>query len=94
MEVEILEKKENKLVNRIEVRLRILHPGEATPKREDIRKKVAALIGSNEELVVLRKIISSFGKPISYGIVHIYNSKEDMFKWEPRYVLKRNKLVE
>lgn len=94
MEVEIIDRKENNLVKRTELRIRILHPGEATPKREDVRKKVAAIVGVKEELVVLRKIISSFGKAVSYGLVHVYNSREDIFKWEPKYILRRNKMVE
>lgn len=94
MEIEIIDRKENNLVKRTELRIRVLHPGKATPKREEVRRKVAAIIGVKEELVVLRKIISSFGKATSYGIIHVYNSKEDVFKWEPKYVLKRNKMVE
>ncbi len=94
MEVEIVEKKENKLMNRIEVRFRVDHPGEATPKREEIKKKVSAILGAKEDFVILRKIVSTFGKPVSYGIVHVYNNKEDIFRWEPRYILKRNGLVE
>ncbi len=94
MEVEILEKKENKLTNRIEVRFKVRHPGEATPKREEIKKKIAAIIGAGEDFIVLRKVISVFGKPESYGKIHVYNSKEDLFRWEPKYILKRNGLVE
>ncbi len=94
MELKILNKVENKLFNRIEVHAIAEHVGEATPKREEVRSRVAALLGVSEDLVVVRKIISAYRFPKSRILVHVYNDKESLMRLEPRYILKRNKIVE
>jgi len=94
MDIKILERRENKLLNREEVYAIADHRGEPTPKREDIKKKVAAMIGKSEDLIVVLKIMSSYGLQRSKVILHVYNSKDDMMKIEPKYILKRNKVIQ
>jgi small subunit ribosomal protein S24e len=94
MEIKIIERKENKLLNREEVYAVAEHPGEATPKREEIRKKIAAMVGSDENLTVVTKILSSYRLPISKIWVNVYRDQETMKRLEPKHILKRNGLAE
>ena len=94
MEINIINREENKLLNREEIVIDIEHKGEATPKREELKKKIAAMIGKDEKLIVVEKILSEFGKQRSKAFIHVYNSEEDMKKLEPKYILKRNKIIQ
>jgi len=93
MEIKIINRKENKLLNREEIYAIVEHPGEPTPKREDLRKKIAAMVGSNEDVTVIVKILSSYRLPVSKVWVNIYTDKDTMKKLEANYILKRNKLA-
>ena len=44
MELEITSKKENPLLNRIEVNFKAVHPKEKTPKRDEIRNSIATIM--------------------------------------------------
>ncbi len=80
MEINILNREKNELLNREEIVIDIEHKGEATPKREDIRKKVSAMIGKDEKLIIVEKILSEFGKQRSRAFIHVYDNEEDIKK--------------
>ena len=94
MDIEIVERKENKLLNREEVYAIVKHPNSATPSRAEIRSKISAILGKDEKLVVIKKILSSYGKQISRVWVNIYNDEDSLRKLEPKYILKRNQLIQ
>jgi len=94
MEVKIIERNENKLLNREEIYAVVEHPNGATPKREEIRKKLAAMLGVAENLIVIQKILSVYGLPISRVFAHVYKDEDTLKKLEPKHLLKRNKLLE
>jgi len=94
MDVKIVERRENKLLDREELYVIIDHKGEATPKREDLRKKIAAMTGKSEDLVVVSKILSMYGMQKSRALIHVYNSKDTLLKVEPKHILKRNKIIQ
>ncbi|MEM0379173.1 MAG: hypothetical protein QW038_00415 [Nanopusillaceae archaeon] len=94
MEIKIIERNENKILDRDEIYAIIEHKNEATPKREDIKKKIAAMIGADENLVVIKKILSFYNQQKSRVWVNVYRDRNSMIKLEPKYILKRNKLIE
>ena len=94
MDLKIIDKKEDKLLNREEIYAIAEHPGEATPKREEVRKKLSAMLGVNENLLVVKKIISSYRMPRSRIWVVVYKDEETLRRLEPKYILKRNGLAE
>lgn len=89
MKVEIVDKVENPLFKRTELKLRVDHAGAPTPKRLEVRSQLAALLGVAEDLVIIEKISSSHGKQVALGIARVYASKEQLEKTEPKYLLKR-----
>jgi small subunit ribosomal protein S24e len=89
MKVEIVEKSENPLFQRVEIKLKVDHAGEPTPKRLDVRAQVAAQLGVAEELVVIEKLAGAYGKQEASGIARAYSSKERLEALEPKYMLVR-----
>ncbi len=94
MEIEVVTKKENEVLDRVEVRFKAVHTKEGTPKREDVRQKLAALLKAPAERVVVDSMDSEFGKTETMGYAKVYKTKEAVMKYERAYVLVRNKLKE
>ncbi len=89
MKVEVVNKVENPLFKRTEVKFRVDHAGAPTPKRLDVRPQLAALLGVAEDLLVIDKLASTHGRQIASGIARTYSSREQLEKVEPKYLLKR-----
>jgi len=90
MEIKILEKHENPLMNRTEITAEISHLSASTPKRGDVRKLIAAQLGADETLTVVRKIEPTFGNK-SKLLVIIYKDAKHLEKTEPKYIQGREK---
>ena len=89
MEVKVVEKNENQLLKRTEVRFEVDHSGTATPKRLDVRKQLADALGVPEEMVVIKKFATMHGRQVASGIARAYDSKERLEELEPKYLLER-----
>ena len=60
--MEIIDRKENPLLNRIEIEFRWNHEGAATPSRADMLNAVASIEpGSNRDLIVIKDVNTRFG---------------------------------
>lgn len=89
MKVEIAEKVENPLLRRTEVKFRVDHSGGPTPKRLDVRAQLASQLGVPEELVVIDKLASMYGRQMASGMARVYGSREWLEQLEPKYLLRR-----
>lgn len=94
MEVEIVSKEENKLLERTEVKFKATHVNEGTPQREEIRDKLASLMKVQKERVIVDSMQSEFGRMETYGYAKVYESKNAAMKYEREHILVRNKLKE
>jgi small subunit ribosomal protein S24e len=94
MEIEIVSKKENELLDRTEVKFKASHAKEGTPQREAVREKLAAMLKATKERVIVDAMESEFGKMETIGYAKIYRSKDSAMKYERKHVLVRNKLKE
>ncbi len=94
MEIEIVDKVENELLDRTEVTFKAVHPKEGTPQREAVREKLSALLKAPKERVIVDGMNSEFGKMETMGYAKIYKTKEAAMKYEREHVLVRNKLKE
>jgi small subunit ribosomal protein S24e len=94
MEIEIVEKKENGLLERIEVTFKASHVDEGTPQREAIREKLSALLKAPKERVIVDAMTSEFGRMETLGYAKVYETKEAAMKYEREHILVRNKLKE
>ncbi len=89
MKVEIIEKTENPLFKRTEVKFKADHAGGPTPKRLDVRAQLATQLGVAEELIVIEKLASTHGHQIASGIARAYSSREQLEGLESKFLLQR-----
>ena len=94
MEIEIVNKVENELLDRTEVTFKAVHPKEGTPQREAVREKISSLLKAPKERVIVDSMNSEFGKMETMGYAKVYKTKEAAMKYEREHVLVRNKLKE
>ena len=87
--MEIIDRKENPLLNRVEIEFRWNHEGAATPSRIDMLNAVASIEpGSNRDLIVIKDVNTRFGMGSTTGLGLVYADKESM-KVEPNYIHER-----
>ena len=93
MELEILTRRDNPLLKRTEVRFRVAHPKEGSPKREALRDQLAKTLNATRDIVVVDFARSEFGRSTSQGYAKVYKSKEDALHTERKHILVRNGLL-
>ena len=81
MEIEIVSKEENQLMDRTEVTFKASHPKEGTPQREVVRDKLAALLKATKERVIVDSMDSEFGRMETIGYAKVYKTKEAAMKY-------------
>jgi len=89
MDVEILSQRENPLLQRKEVKFRVVYAGAGSPGRQDVRNKLIAMLDAQKDLTILDYMKPEFGRQASRGYVKIYENALAM-KVEPKHQLKRN----
>ena len=89
MDVKILNQKENKLLHRKELQVRV--ESESTAKRDDLVGKLAALLNVDKNVVVVDSIYQSFGSYKANSYVKVYESAEHLQKTERKKKEKKGK---
>jgi small subunit ribosomal protein S24e len=92
MKIEIVEEKDNPLLNRKELKIKIIHEG-ATPSRQEVKDALVALLGIEKDRVILNSYTSRFGVRESTGTARVYETKERALEVESKPVLVKNKLL-
>lgn len=90
MEIEIIEKKENKLLDRTEVKFYCLYEGEATPKILDVKSKLVALLDSSKDLLIVDNVQPRYGEPKALGYAKVYANVDVLKEIESASVLAKN----
>ncbi|HDQ59927.1 MAG TPA: hypothetical protein ENN30_01920 [Candidatus Woesearchaeota archaeon] len=88
METTVIEKKENKLLNRLEVKFSLTYE-EKPPKRSDVQTSLAAKLGAKPELVMVQKVANVFGVRKMMGRANVYKDKTELEKLERKQIKKR-----
>jgi len=91
MEIEIIQDRENPLLDRREVEFRISHPNAPTPRRVEVLDALSKKLGVDPNLVIIRKISTLHGRAYSSGVAHIYRRLETLLSVEPKYLIERAK---
>ncbi|RLG15968.1 hypothetical protein DRN69_02085 [Candidatus Pacearchaeota archaeon] len=78
----VLEEKENHLFNRKEIV--IVVESDVNPKREETKKLISEKFSSPSENIVIKEIKGRFGSKLFTIKAHIYSSKEDKERIEPK----------
>lgn len=89
MELTIDREFENPLLDRKEIWFTVTYNG-GTPKRQEIREKLAAMLAVNDKLLIVDYIKQRYGKEEATGFAKIYKSEEALKDIEPKYKIERN----
>ncbi|MDI6902451.1 MAG: 30S ribosomal protein S24e [Methanocellales archaeon] len=89
MEIKVIEKRTNPLLKRWEIRFKVSHEG-ATPSREEVKNKLAAMLNAKKELVIIERMRSEYGKRETYGYAKIYKSERRAREIERAHIIQRN----
>ena len=89
--MEIIERKENPVLDRVELTFQWNHSGEATPSLSQMVDAAAkAEPGSDKKLVYVKNVNTRFGMSRTSGLALIYGAAESA-SIEPDYVIERHK---
>jgi small subunit ribosomal protein S24e len=94
MEIEVIDKRDNALLQRTEVHFKVLHKAEATPSRDHLRTELAKHLKASKEVVVVDHAASTFGRFETIGYAKVYRSKDEALSIERAHILVRNQLKE
>jgi small subunit ribosomal protein S24e len=94
MKIDIIEKNENKLLERTEINVKVDHVGQPVPKREEFLSKLAALLNKERNQVVLIKLEAKYGEGKSTALVHVYETAERAIAVEKKFLLKRSGIIQ
>jgi len=87
--MQIIERRENKLLDRVEIDFKINHNGKPTPTRASVAKSLASLEpGSKTDLIVVKELNTRFGQALTTGVGLIY-ANDKALSIEPPYVHQR-----
>ncbi|MCH1591792.1 MAG: hypothetical protein L7R66_02235 [Candidatus Thalassarchaeaceae archaeon] len=91
--MQVINRKDNPLLNRVEIRFMWDHPNSPTP---DLSQMITAAAkaepGAKEDLVFIKDVSSRFGMPRTTGLALIY-STEEASSIEPNFIVERHKRV-
>lgn len=89
MRIDINKNEENTLLCRHEIVGTIAFEG-AVPNRKDVHAAIVSATHTKPELVVVKKIATTYGGLTAVVTAHAYSSKEKLEALERPYVRKRN----
>jgi len=92
MQLEIVTRKQNPLLDRTDVEFRALHDGEKTPARSTVRDQLASQFGVGKDVVIVDHMNSDYGRGVTVGFAKVYANVEKARYHERDYLLKRNGL--
>ena len=89
--MEIIERKENPVLDRVELTFQWNHSGESTPSLSEMVDAAAkAEPGADKKLVYVKNVNTRFGMSRTSGLALIYGTAESA-SIEPDYVIERHK---
>jgi len=91
MNLKIINKTDNPSLSRKEVQAQVEFFNEPTPKKEDVKKKIASMEKADEKLVVIKGIGNSFGVGKGDVFAYIYKSEKELKEIEPKKKEKKEK---
>lgn len=89
MEVEIIEVRENPLLERKEIKFRIRHE-DRTPSRKEVRELLIKEFNTSPNLLVVESIKTEFGRREVRGYAKIYKSEERLRSVERPHIIRKN----
>ncbi|KAG0436540.1 40S ribosomal protein S24 [Dictyocoela muelleri] len=89
LEIQILNIKENKLMERKEIDLRAIHLQSSTPTKEEMREKLSPMLKVKPENIILCGCKTRFGTNITMAKAKVYDSLDQLKKIEHFHVVSK-----
>ncbi|MBW2964960.1 hypothetical protein KY363_05885 [Candidatus Woesearchaeota archaeon] len=89
MDIEIRKERDLPLMSKKRYTMLIGFKG-ATPSRIEIRDALAKKVKAEPSLTVIKHIYTRYGVEKAKVIAHVYNTKEDMAKYEEKVLLEKH----
>lgn len=90
MEINIIQKTENPLLDRTEIEFDCTYQGDSTPKIMDVKNKLVAVLDADKTLLVVDVLKPQFGEGKAVGYAKVYDSAESLTSIERKHVLEKN----
>lgn len=90
MNMQIIDKTENPLLDRLEVDFSVDYFQEATPSRDELRSELASQLDVEKEKVIISYLHNEFGRSSGVGYAHVYDSVDSALRLERDYLLERH----
>ncbi|HOI70675.1 MAG TPA: 30S ribosomal protein S24e [Methanobacterium sp.] len=90
MEINIIQKTENPLLDRTEIEFDCTYQGDSTPKIMDVKNKLVAVLDADKTLLVVDVLKPQFGEGKAVGYAKVYDSTESLTSIERKHVLEKN----
>lgn len=87
--IKIIEKKQNPLLDRMELSLSIYHPSTGTPDKKVVAKMLSEQLNTPTDNIVVKDCYTRFGTHIATALVKVYNNKSSLEKIEHKFILNR-----
>ncbi|KAI9226841.1 MAG: 40S ribosomal protein S24 [Piptocephalis tieghemiana] len=84
----------NRLLQRKQMIVDVLHPGLANLSKDEVRSKLATMYKADKEAIFCFGFKTAFGGGRSSGFALIYDSLDSAKRFEPKYRLVRHGLAE
>ena len=82
VKLKMLSQEENKLLERKEIVLEVMHDDNATPPRAELMKEIAQNLKVDPNLMFITKIKPIYGKSCSQVVVRVYKNRADLERFE------------
>lgn len=93
MKIEIVSQKKNQLLGREEAEVRINHHGQRTPSRQEMLKGIASALKASDNCIIIDRIITLAGEPVSIAKVLAYENKDAIPKYKLEKMKRRMKIA-
>ncbi len=94
MDIEIVGRKDNLLLDRTDVDFLVKHENESTPPRKQVREALGVALNVGKSALVVDSFSTEFGRGTSKGTAKVYKDIERARKVEDDHILIRNGLME
>jgi len=91
MDLEIKEKKEQKLLARLEIKAKISFSANATPSNDDVKAAIAKEVGKDAKLVVVKHIYTKFGDASADVFAYVYDNDKKLDELENKHKKPKKK---
>jgi len=89
VDLQIIQEKENILLSRKEINAKIMFDGK-TPSRQDVQKELAKTTKAKEEMIIIRKIDTSFGTSTAIVTANIYTDAKMLKETERQNLVEKH----